>query len=231
MYKHFCKRFFDILFSLIALPFVALIFVIVAPIIHFEDKGPVIYVSKRVGKNGRIFNMYKFRSMKVDSPNLLNPDGSTYNSERDERQTRTGKWLRKTSIDELPQIFNVLKGDMSFIGPRPVLDMQLVSFTEEEKGKLKVLPGITGYSQAYSRNQMSSHEERMTDAWYAEHVSFWLDIKILFKTVQTVLKPNSVYRNKDEDISKAHEEQSREKQTDSLVEQEVAVGAHENEES
>ncbi len=227
MYKHFFKRFFDVLFGLIALPFLLLIFIILAPIIYFDDKGPIIYVSKRVGKNEKIFNMYKFRSMKVNAPNLLNPDGSTYNSEKDERQTRVGKWLRKTSIDELPQIFNVLKGNMSFIGPRPVLDMQLASFTEEEKKKLKVLPGITGYSQAYSRNQMASHEERMTDAWYAEHVSFWLDIKILFKTIQTVLKPNSVYRNKAEDVAQVHEEQAQEKQTNNLVDQEATISVDE----
>lgn len=220
MYKCFFKRVLDFLFSLIALPFVLLISIVVAPIVYFEDKGPAIYVSKRVGKNGKIFNMYKFRSMKVNAPNLLNPDGSTYNSEKDDRQTRVGKWLRKTSIDELPQIFNVLKGDMSFIGPRPVLDMQLATFTDEERKKLDVLPGITGYSQAYSRNQMSNHEERMTDAWYAEHISFWLDIKIFFKTIQTVLKPNNVYRNKEDDVAPVHAEQEQE----NYAEQEVATG-------
>ena len=221
MYKHFFKRVLDFLFSFIALIFVLLIFIIVAPIIYFEDKGPAIYVSKRAGKNGKIFNMYKFRSMKVNAPNLLNPDGSTYNSEKDDRQTRVGKWLRKTSIDELPQIFNVFKGDMSFIGPRPVLDIQLQTFTEEERKKLGVLPGITGYSQAYNRNKMSNHEERMTDAWYAEHISLGLDIKIFFKTIQTVLKPTNVYRNKEEYTMSKNKEQLLENNDN----QGVAIGA------
>ena len=105
--------------------------------------------------------------MKVNAPDIRNADGSTFNSADDPRQTRVGKIIRKLSIDELPQFLNVLIGDMSLIGPRPVLESQLASFTEEEKGKLRVLPGITGYTQAYSRNDLTSHEERMKDAWYA----------------------------------------------------------------
>ena len=139
MYRYFFKRLFAILFAIIALPFVVLIAMIIKPIIYLEDKGPLFYVSKRAGKNAKTFNMYKFRSMKVDSPNLLNSDGSTYNSENDNRQTRVGKILRKTSIDELPQIFNILKGDMTWVGPRPVLDSQALTFTDEEKDKFKVL--------------------------------------------------------------------------------------------
>ena len=200
MYCKFFKRIFDLFFAFLALPFLFLVFIIVVVLIYLDDRGPIFYTSKRVGKNGKLFNMYKFRSMKVNSPNLMNLDGSTYNSENDERQTRIGKLLRKLSIDELPQIINILKGEMSFIGPRPVLDVQLESFTDEERVKLKVLPGITGYSQAYKRNSMTNHEERMTDAWYAENVSIILDIKILFKTIETVLHPNRVYRNNDNDI-------------------------------
>lgn len=195
MYEKVIKRFIDLLLCILAMPFIALFFIIIAPVIYIDDPGPVFYISQRAGKYGKIFNMYKFRSMKVDSPNLLNPDGSTYNSEHDERQTRVGRFIRKLSIDELPQFFNILKGEMSLIGPRPVLDSQVLTFTEEEKGKLKVLPGITGYTQAYNRNKLSSHEERMMDAWYAEHVSFVLDMKIFFKTIETVLHPSRVYRN------------------------------------
>lgn len=197
MYRHYIKRLLGFLFALVALPFVLLASIIIKPIIYAEDKGPLFYVSKRAGKNAKTFNMYKFRSMKVNSPNLLNSDGSTYNSEHDDRQTKIGKILRKTSIDELPQVFNILKGDMAWIGPRPVLDSQALTFTEEEKDKFKVLPGITGYTQAYNRNQLSSHDERMMDAWYANHVSFPLDIKIFLKTIETVLHPNRIYRNKD----------------------------------
>jgi len=197
MYKNVIKRLLDFIFGLIALPFVLLAALIIKPLIYAEDKGPLFYVSKRAGKNAKTFNMYKFRSMKTNSPNLLNPDGSTYNSEHDDRQTKIGKVLRKTSIDELPQVFNILKGEMAWIGPRPVLDTQALTFTEEEKDKFKVLPGITGYTQAYNRNQLSSHDERMMDAWYANHVSFLLDVKVFLKTIDTVLHPNRVYRNKD----------------------------------
>lgn len=196
MYKNVIKRIIGFLFSLIALPFLIIVIVVLAPIIYIDDPGPVFYVSKRAGKYGKIFNMLKFRSMKVNSPNLLNSDGSTYNSASDSRQTRVGKVIRKLSIDELPQILNVLKGDMAWIGPRPVLDSQLLTFTEEEIGKLEVLPGITGYTQAYNRNELQSHDERMMDAWYAKNVSFFLDVKIFFKTIETVLHPDRVYKNK-----------------------------------
>lgn len=196
MYKNVIKRIIGFLFSLIALPFLIIVIVVLAPIIYIDDPGPVFYVSKRAGKYGKIFNMLKFRSMKVNSPNLLNSDGSTYNSASDSRQTRVGKVIRKLSIDELPQILNVLKGDMAWIGPRPVLDSQLLTFTEEERGKLEVLPGITGYTQAYNRNELQSHDERMMDVWYAKNVSFFLDVKIFFKTIETVLHPDRVYKNK-----------------------------------
>ena len=195
MYKNCIKRILDIIVSLIAIPFVALVTVIVTPFLYFDDPGPVFYTSKRAGKNGVIFKMLKFRSMKVNSPDIRNEDGSTFNSEEDDRQTKIGRILRKYSIDEIPQFVNILIGDMSLIGPRPVLESQLATFTEEERGKLKVLPGITGYNQAFSRNKLTSHEERMLDAWYADNVSFLLDLKILLKTFDTLVHPNRVYRN------------------------------------
>lgn len=196
MYENFVKKIIDFIIGLFALPFVLLLIIIVAPFLYFDDPGPIFYPSRRAGKNGRIFSMLKFRSMKVNAPDIRNADGSTFNSEDDPRQTKVGKFLRKTSLDEVPQFLNILAGQMSLIGPRPVLESQLATFTEEEKGKLKVLPGITGYAQAYSRNQLPTHEERMLDAWYGEHISFWLDVKIFFKTIETVLHPNRVYRNK-----------------------------------
>lgn len=195
MYARYIKRLMSFAIGVAAFPFFLVILVVVSPLIYFDDPGPVFYRSTRVGKNGKLFSMYKFRSMKVGAPNLLNPDGSTFNSADDTRQTRVGKILRKTSIDETPQLINIIKGEMDVIGPRPVLDFQLDSFTEEEKGKLAVLPGLTGYSQAYCRNELTSHEERMQDAWYAKNVSFLLDLKIFFKTIDTVLHPNRVYRN------------------------------------
>lgn len=196
MYRLFFKRAFDFIISLIMLPFVLLVIIIVAPIIYFDDPGPVFYPSRRAGKDGKIFSMLKFRSMNVNAPDLRNADGSTFNSDSDPRQTKVGRILRKLSIDEIPQFLNVLVGQMAFIGPRPVLESQALTFTEEEKGKFKCLPGITGYNQAYHRNQLPTHEERMSDAWYAENLSLWMDIKIIFKTIDTVLHPNRVYRNK-----------------------------------
>ena len=124
MYARFGKRLLDILIGIVALPFVAIILLIVAPFIHFEDKGPVFYNAPRIGKGGREFKMYKLRSMKVNAPDLTMPDGSTYNGADDPRMTRMGTFMRKTSIDELPQILNVIKGDMSLSGPRPDLERE-----------------------------------------------------------------------------------------------------------
>lgn len=196
MYAKHVKHIIDLLMALILLPFVLISIIILASMIYVDDPGPVFHISRRAGKDGKLFNMLKLRTMKVNSPNIMNSDGSTYNSRQDDRQTRVGKILRKLSIDELPQVLNILRGEMSFIGPRPVLDIQAETFTEEEKGKFLVLPGITGYTQACNRNKLLSHEERMMDAWYAQHISFCLDVRIILKTIETVLHPSRVYRNK-----------------------------------
>ena len=195
IYKFF-KRLFDIIISLIALPFVLLALLIVGPIIYFTDKGPVFYNAPRLGYKGKVFKMYKFRSMKVNSPNLKNADGSTYNGENDPRVTKIGKIMRKTSIDELPQFLNVLKGDMSFIGPRAHLTTSYTGYEnldERRKKRLDVRPGLTGYNQAYYRNSASSEQKMENDIYYVENISFWLDIKILFKTVFSVLKRENIY--------------------------------------
>ena len=182
--------------SLIALPFFLLIFIVVAPCIYFTDRGPVFYNAERLGKKGKVFKMYKFRSMKVNSPNLLNKDGSTYNGENDPRVTKIGRILRKTSIDEIPQILNVLKGDMSLIGPRAHLTTNYQGYDkldETRKRRLDVRPGITGYSQAYFRNSITSDKKLENDVYYVEHLSFVFDVKILFKTAASVLKHENVY--------------------------------------
>ena len=124
-------------------------------------------------------------------------DGNTYNAKDDFRVTKIGKFLRETSIDETPQILNVLKGDMSIVGPRASLAIELDTYMDDEMDKMKVRPGITGYTQAYYRNGLSSREKRLKDAWYANSVSFWLDIKIFFKTILTVLKREGLYSNVD----------------------------------
>ena len=194
MYK-FIKRLFDILVCLILLPIFLIVWAVVAIAIKLEDRGPVFYHDHRIAKGSKEFVMYKFRSMKVNSPMILNKDGSSYNSDNDPRVTKVGHFLRKTSIDELPQILNVLKGDMSLVGPRATTWDGLDSFAPDEVDKMKVRPGITGYTQAYYRNSISTREKRLLDAWYANNASLWLDIKILFKTVATVVKRENLYSN------------------------------------
>lgn len=189
------KRFIDIIICLIALPFVLIILIPVAIAIKIEDQGPIFYHSGRIGVGFKEFGMLKFRSMKVNAPDLRNDDGSTFNSNVDPRVTKVGHFLRETSIDEIPQIFNILKGDMSIIGPRPGDIESKDTYDNEEKDKLLIRPGITGYTQAYYRNNLGVRDKRLYDAWYAHNVSFMLDIKIFFKTITTVLKRENIYTN------------------------------------
>lgn len=193
MYKHFFKPLFDFLICLIALPFFILILIPVAIAIKCEDKGPVFYTGKRIGKNGKLFKMIKFRSMKVNAPDIRLEDGSTYNAEDDPRVTKVGKFLRKTSIDEIPQILNILTFKMSIIGPRPDPPDWINNYKEEEKVFLTVRPGITGYNQAYFRNSAENELKIKNDVFYAQNISFILDLKIFFKTIKTVLKSENLY--------------------------------------
>lgn len=194
-YQLSIKRLIDIIICLIALPFVLIILIPVAIAIKIEDQGPIFYHSGRIGVGFKEFGMLKFRSMKVNAPDLRNDDGSTFNSNVDPRVTKVGHFLRETSIDEIPQIFNILKGDMSIIGPRPGDVESKDTYDNEEKDKLLIRPGITGYTQAYYRNNLGVREKRLYDAWYAHNVSFMLDIKIFFKTIATVLKRENIYTN------------------------------------
>ncbi len=195
MYSNFFKRIVDLAVCLVALPFFLIVLAVVSLLIWLEDRGPVFYLDDRIGKNSILFKMYKFRSMKVDAPLLLNADGSTYNSKNDPRVTKIGKIMRASSIDEIPQIINVLKGDMSIIGPRASLAGALGTYQEDEVDKMKVRPGITGLTQAYYRNDLSNREKRLKDAWYANHLTFWLDVKIFFKTLITVFLRRGLYTN------------------------------------
>ncbi len=185
--------------SAVLLPFLFLVFLVVAPCILADDFGPVCYSAYRLGKNGKKFRMYKFRSMKVHAPDIRNEDGTTFNSQTDPRVTRVGKFLRKTSIDEVPQILNVLKGDMSWVGPRPDLPDAVKLYTKKTREKLKVRPGVTGYSQAYYRNASTLEQRFAKDVYYARHVSLGLDLRILCRTIQTVVSQKNVYRNKGEE--------------------------------
>lgn len=195
LYKNCLKRLLDILLSLLALPFVAIVGIPIAIAVNREDGGPVFYRSLRYGKDMKKFSMLKFRSMKVNAEDIRNQDGTTYNSENDERQTKIGRLLRKTSLDELPQFVNVLKGDMSFIGPRPSPMGNEATYTDFVKKKFRVRPGITGYNQALKRNSATLEERYKNDVFYAENVSFPLDVKIILMTIVSVLKRKNIYRS------------------------------------
>jgi lipopolysaccharide/colanic/teichoic acid biosynthesis glycosyltransferase len=149
--------------------------------IKASSKGPILFRQKRPGKNGRIFTVYKFRTMSLETDqdgNLL-PDIL--------RMTKVGSFLRKCSIDELPQLFNILKGDMSFIGPRPLLVQYLKHYTSEQNRRHEVVPGISGWAQVNGRNTISWEEKFRYDVWYVDHISFILDVKIVFRTIKNVL--------------------------------------------
>lgn len=190
MYRHFVKRLFDVIGALCLLPLVLLEVIVFAPIIWLTDRGPVFYNADRAGKNYKPFKMFKLRSMYVNSPDLKNPDGSTFNSDNDPRVTPIGRFMRKTSLDEFPQFLNVLLGDMSFVGPRPKLFIGQEAydgFSDEYKKSFEVKPGITGYAQAYYRNSITQDEKFHWDAYYVDHMSFWMDIRILWQTFVSVL--------------------------------------------
>lgn len=179
--------------AIIALPFWLIILVIITPMIYFQDKGSIFYNAPRLGKDGKNFKMYKFRTMKMNAPDLRNEDGSTFNAEDDIRLTTVGKFLRKTSLDETPQLLNIIKGDMSIIGPRPDLPEHMSLYEEDESRKLEIRPGVTGYNQAYFRNTIPWKERIKNDIYYIDHLTIWMDIKIFFKTVISVLKREDVF--------------------------------------
>lgn len=193
MYKRFFKRGIDILGSLAVTPFVLLEICLLGPIIFFTDKGPIFYNGERMGKNGKKFKMFKLRSMYVNSKDIRNEDGSTFNSKYDSRVTPIGRILRKTSLDEFPQFLNVLIGDMSLVGPRPSLTTTPYSnYSDVRKKRVSVRPGVTGYSQAYYRNSIGQDEKFRYDAYYADNISFFMDLKILFMTVLTVVTNKNI---------------------------------------
>lgn len=195
MYRYIIKRVLDIVLVLLLLPIFVILSLPVAILIKMEDGGPVFYKGPRLGKNLKVFKMYKFRTMIVDAPDIRNPDGSTYNSNNDSRVTKVGNILRKTSIDEIPQILNVLRGEMSFIGPRPSPLGNTGNYPKEYFAKFDVLPGITGYNQAILRNSSTMEQRVKNDLYYVENVSFLLDIKIILLTIISVIKSKNINRN------------------------------------
>lgn len=197
MYERYVKRGIDFILALIILPFVLFVIVIMTPFILISDPGPIFYSGLRRGRNGMPFKMYKFRSMYVNSPDVRNLDGSTFNGHDDPRVTPIGRFMRKTSIDEIPQFLNVLIGDMSFVGPRPTLATKSFEEVEVERRKrYDVKPDITGYAQAYFRNSISQEDKFKYDLYYVDHVSFKLDLKILSQTMISVIKRENIYVKK-----------------------------------
>ena len=187
MYKNFFKRFFDFWIALIALICISPILIVVTIWLHFANKGAgAFFLQERPGKDAKIFKVIKFKTMtdERDENGELLPD--------EQRLTKVGKFVRSTSIDELPQLINVLKGDMALIGPRPLLVRYLSWYTEEEKHRHDVRPGITGYAQCHGRNDVTWDEKLAMDVWYVQHVSMIVDIKIIIRTIISVLKRESV---------------------------------------
>lgn len=186
MYKHFFKRVIDIFISLVGLIILSIPMLIIAIAIKCDSKGPVIFKQERVGKKGKVFKIYKFRSMCVGAEQT---GSGVYSGKGDARVTKVGKILRATSLDELPQFFNLLKGDMSLVGPRPPLTYHPWAwdkYTDEQKRMFDVRPGITGWAQVNGRKDVEWNKRIKLNVWYVDHVSLWLDIKILFKTVAKV---------------------------------------------
>lgn len=182
MYRHFLKRLFDILLSLLVLVILSPVFLITAIAVKIDSKGPVLFKQERLGKGGRVFKIYKFRSMCV---NAEHTGSGVYSGKGDARVTRVGRIIRATSIDELPQAVNILKGDMSFIGPRPPLTYHpwpIEEYTDEQRKMFDVRPGITGWAQINGRKAVEWHDRIKLSVWYVEHLTMWLDIKIFFLT-------------------------------------------------
>lgn len=192
-YQRIIKRFLDIVLSLFAITLFAPLMLIIALLIKLDSGGPAIFCQVRAGKDGKPFMCYKFRTMYVNAPDIRNPDGSTYNAEDDPRVTRVGRLLRKTTLDELPQFFNVLKGDMSIVGPRPDLPDQVQFYSERHKKRLLVKPGMTGWAWVHGRNSIPWELRRDLDVEYVEKYSLWLDFYILLRTIPMVLLAKGVY--------------------------------------
>ncbi|MDW8002954.1 MAG: sugar transferase [Deltaproteobacteria bacterium] len=175
------KRLFDIVLSLVGLIILSPLFLVISILVYIKMGRPILFKQVRIGFKGKTFTLYKFRTMTnaKDSYGNLLPDA--------ERLTDFGRWLRRTSLDELPQLWNVLKGDLSFVGPRPLLPEYLPFYTPEQAKRHDVKPGITGWAQINGRNALTWEEKFKLDAWYVENRSFWLDLKILFRTLIEVV--------------------------------------------
>lgn len=200
MYKKFFKRFFDIVLSLLAIIILSPVYLIVSILVLIFMGWPILFKQARPGKNEKIFNMYKFRTMtnKKDKNGNLLPD--------EQRLPKFGKFLRKTSLDELPEMFSILNGSMSFVGPRPLLVKYLPYYTEEEHHRHDVRPGLTGWAQANGRNLVNWDERFKLDLEYVNNVSLKTDIKVILKTINVVLKREGITDGKTETMTFLDEE-------------------------
>lgn len=184
----YLKRVLDIVFSFLALVILSPFFLVTAVAVRLDSRGPVIFRQKRLGLDARAFDIYKFRTMCVGAEHM---GSGVYSGADDARVTKVGRILRALSIDELPQLVNILRGDMSFIGPRPPLTYHpwpLETYTKEQLRMFAVRPGMTGWAQVHGRKDVEWHKRIQLNCWYVDHVSFWLDIRIFFLTVFQVLK-------------------------------------------
>ena len=187
MYRHFFKRFLDFWISLFLLICFSPVLLVVAVFLHFANKGTgAFFLQERPGKDGKIFRIVKFKTMtdERDAQGNLLPDEA--------RLTRVGRIVRSTSLDELPQLFNVLKGDMALIGPRPLLPKYLPLYSEEQMRRHAVRPGISGWAQCHGRNSISWTEKLKLYVWYVDHLSLWVDIKVIYLTTLKVLQRDGI---------------------------------------
>lgn len=189
------KRFFDVIGAVCGLIILSPVFLVIAILIRLDSKGPVFFTQERLGKNGKVFNIIKFRTMIVNAENL--GEGLRVSTEDDPRITKVGKVLRATSLDELPQLINVVKGDMSLVGPRPPATYHpydgYANYPEWAKKRFEMRPGITGLAQVNVRNSVSWNERIEVDNQYVDAFGIWLDAKIILRTFYRIVKPENVY--------------------------------------
>ncbi len=190
--KKFSKRLLDISISLLIMVVLLPVFAVIIIVIRVSSKGPVVFKQERAGKNGKPFMFYKFRTMRADVDSF----GPSPKTGDDPRLTRVGKFLREYSLDELPQLFNILKGDMSIIGPRPLYVSQMAEWDERQKKRLLVKPGLTGLAQISGRGELTREEKLELDVKYVETAGFRLDMKIVFATVAQVFGRKNIYEKK-----------------------------------
>lgn len=197
---HFVKRVFDIVASAAAMVILSPLYLFLAIKIKHEDGGPAFYSQERIGKDGKPFKMYKFRSMIVNADQMKDQlqdenevNGAMFKMKNDPRVTKVGKWIRKYSLDELPQLYNVLIGDMSLVGPRPPLPTEVKEYSDYDKQRLEVMPGCTGLWQVTKRSEADFDEMVWLDLVYINHSGIFEDLKLMIKTIGVIIRPNDAY--------------------------------------